>query len=349
MARPISEFPQLTERNGVYCATWYDPKQRRTRRLSLATREADTAQARFAAFLAEGKAIISGDASPAKLTVNEVIDAYLDEHVKKQCVASEHRSRLFRAVRLEFGKRAISSLAINDFETYAEKRRNGALNANANGARNATNGTIHCEIWALRTAVNHAIHRRRMDSREAPIWAFPEKPKVKCDKWLTMEEIDTLQGAATSRRVEIFIPVAYWTAGRKTAVEMLQVNRVDFDAQKIDLHPPGARRTKKRNAVVPIMRELESILKVELKGKRPEDLVIGGGCSIAAHFTETVKAAGFEDRGVTPHWLRHSRATHLLQRGKALFHVAGLLGDTMQTVERVYGHHCPDNLREALE
>ena len=47
-----------------------------------------------------------------------------------------------------------------------------------------------------------------------------------------------------------------------------------------------------------------------------------------------------------PHILRHTRASHLLQEGVSLFNVAKLLGDTVATVERVYGHFCPDYMAE---
>ena len=51
---------------------------------------------------------------------------------------------------------------------------------------------------------------------------------------------------------------------------------------------------------------------------------------------------------LTPHVLRHTRATHLLQKGVAPYAVASLLGDTVATVLRVYGHHCPNYLAEAI-
>lgn len=42
---------------------------------------------------------------------------------------------------------------------------------------------------------------------------------------------------------------------------------------------------------------------------------------------------------VTPHTLRHSAATWLMQAGVDLWEAAGFLGMTAQMVQDVYGHH----------
>jgi integrase len=42
--------------------------------------------------------------------------------------------------------------------------------------------------------------------------------------------------------------------------------------------------------------------------------------------------------GAHPHRLRHSYATHLLEDGVPIHHVAELLGDTVATVEGTYSH-----------
>lgn len=52
---------------------------------------------------------------------------------------------------------------------------------------------------------------------------------------------------------------------------------------------------------------------------------------------------------VTPHTLRHTSATWLMQQGVDLWTAAGYLGLTVEVLERVYGHHHPDHLAEAVE
>jgi integrase len=65
---------------------------------------------------------------------------------------------------------------------------------------------------------------------------------------------------------------------------------------------------------------------------------------------KTVRAAGLPFTGpdkVTKHTLRHTTATWLLQKGVDLWTVAGFLGMSVKTLERVYGHHCPDYQEQA--
>ena len=50
---------------------------------------------------------------------------------------------------------------------------------------------------------------------------------------------------------------------------------------------------------------------------------------------------------VTPHVLRHTAATWMVQRGVPFEMVAKFLGNSKEMVERVYGHHSPEWLRLA--
>ena len=50
---------------------------------------------------------------------------------------------------------------------------------------------------------------------------------------------------------------------------------------------------------------------------------------------------------VTPHVLRHTAATWMVQRSVPFEMVAKFLGNSKEMVERVYGHHSPEWLRLA--
>jgi hypothetical protein len=56
--------------------------------------------------------------------------------------------------------------------------------------------------------------------------------------------------------------------------------------------------------------------------------------------------AGLTGR-VTPHTLRHTAATWLMQAGVDKWEAAGYLGMGVEMLDRVYGHHHPDHLRNA--
>ena len=51
---------------------------------------------------------------------------------------------------------------------------------------------------------------------------------------------------------------------------------------------------------------------------------------------------------VTPHVLRHTCATMLLQLGVSVYDVAGVLGASEDVIRRTYGHHAHDHLRHAV-
>jgi integrase len=50
---------------------------------------------------------------------------------------------------------------------------------------------------------------------------------------------------------------------------------------------------------------------------------------------------------VTPHTLRHTAATWLMQRGVTIWEAAGFLGMSPEVLQDTYGHHHPDHLHGA--
>ena len=54
-------------------------------------------------------------------------------------------------------------------------------------------------------------------------------------------------------------------------------------------------------------------------------------------------------QAATPHTLKHTCATWLMQRGVPIWDVAGYLATSPETIQRVYGHHHPDFLKSAAK
>ena len=68
--------------------------------------------------------------------------------------------------------------------------------------------------------------------------------------------------------------------------------------------------------------------------------------SVTVGFRSAVRRAGLEGK-VTPHTLRHTAATWLMQKGVSIWEASGFLGKTQETLESVYGHHHPEHLKGA--
>ncbi len=100
--------------------------------------------------------------------------------------------------------------------------------------------------------------------------------------------------------------------------------------------------------MVPIDPALRPTIERLLEVNKDSALLFGCYRDMYAAFRNHMTALGLPDKA-HPHVLRHSRATHLLQAGVSIYDVARLLGDTIATVERVYGHHSADYLAAAIQ
>jgi integrase len=112
----------------------------------------------------------------------------------------------------------------------------------------------------------------------------------------------------------------------------------------------GKRETKKRQPPVPIPpRLLAHLRRWRVKGIIRQHVVEWNGepiKSVKTAFKSAVALAGLPGR-VTPHTLRHTAATWLMQAGVDKWEAAGFLGMTVEMLDRVYGHHHPQHLKKA--
>lgn len=203
----------------------------------------------------------------------------------------------------------------------------------------------------------------------AALWIPPAAPPR--ERWLTRAEAARLLWALwrareaqdgrptarfTARHTARFVLVALYTGSRAGVILRARMAPVEgepwVDAARGVFHRLGAgeRETKKRRPPVRIHpRLLAHIRRWARLGIASEWLIerAGGGVArVSKSFRAGAAAAGLD--GVTPHILRHTTATWMMQGGANPWEAGGALGMSTETLERRYGHHHPDHLAGAL-
>jgi integrase len=235
--------------------------------------------------------------------------------------------------------------------------------------RMVTAAAARRELEDLRSAINH--HRREGLCSEVVSVVLPPRANAR-ERWLTRSEAARLLWAAwrarqvmrdnatlraVGRHVARFILVGLYTGTRSAAIcgaaLMPTVGRghVDLDKGVFYRRAIGRRQTKKRQPPVKLPpRLLAHMRRWAARGYAKKAVVEWNGKpvqSVRKGFVAAVRAAGL-DAEVTPHILRHTCATWLMQNGVDLWHAAGFLGMTVQQLEAGYGHHHPDYQQEAV-
>ncbi len=236
-----------------------------------------------------------------------------------------------------FGDTPLTAVDIPMSRRYAEARRSGMIGGGKHKPNpHGSDGTIRRELGVLQAAAQHAKRWNRT-AAGINIERPPSRHVGQDDEapYYTHEELDLLIGMATGE-LRWFIELAYWTGARRRSIENLTRPQVKWPQKQILLQTPGKKTTKKRQPIVPIFQQMEPALKALCEQSAGNRLF--KTADFYWPFRNLCEGLGFNGRS-HPHLLRHTRATHLLQAGKSIYAVAGLLGDTIVTVERVYGHH----------
>jgi integrase len=354
MSRPIREVPWLDQRDGVWYANWHDKSKGRSKRLSLHTRDAGEAQDRFSAFLTNRGALTT-DATP-RYTVAQALDAYRQEHCTEKVIDRRRQEIIILRLRDWFGNVAFSDIDIPKCREYADARRRGVIGGRENNptGKNGADSTIRRELNVLKAAANHAMRWRRLGPTANPPTPMPsiEAPTEnrKDAEWLTEAELRRVLQFAESD-LHDYIMIHYYTGARRRSVERLTPFQVDLARNRINLRRPDEtplqRNSRKRRPIVPIDPAIRPIVERLMAENATTGWLFGGDKDFYRRFRRLMADLGMPEKG-RPHILRHSRATHLLHAGVSLYDVAKLLGDSVATVERVYGHASPDHLAATL-
>jgi integrase len=159
-----------------------------------------------------------------------------------------------------------------------------------------------------------------------------------------------------NRHLARFILVALYTGTRHDAILRLQWmpnvegGWIDLAAGVLYRRPTGAVDSIKRRPPVPIPPRLLPHLR-RWRRLTTRYVIEYAGRSIRSkerRAWRTARDLAGLGPEVTPHILRHTCATMLLQLGVSVYDVAGVLGTTEDVIRLTYGHHAQDHLRHAV-
>lgn len=313
--------------NGVWYVL-YGPRLKR--QLSLKTKDEREAEIGLARFLAVA------DEPDVKIpAVGRILAGYRDEHGPE--VRSPDAIKFaVAALDRHLGTLLPAHLTPTTIKGYARKREAEGVSA----------GTILRETGTLRAALSWAVDHGWISAALKPSIPEPVKKPRSRERWLSKDEARRLIAACESPHIRLFVSVGLMTAARTSAILEAKWEQVDFARRLLDY---GEGYGNKRRAIVPLNDELLKTLLaakemacsdyiVDYHGRKVDNIKNG--------FRGARVRAGL-GKDVTPHILRHTGATWMVEAGISDEEVGRMIGDTAATVRRVYGHHSPNYLKRA--
>ena len=316
------------------------------RRTGCAIEDLASAEAKLRDYIAEKHQPQTG---PDPL-IADVLNFYATDHVPETKGATNTSYNISNLSKF-WGEFRASDITAKRCRTYARERSPG-------GARR--------DLEVLRAALNYWKQEKGLAN--VAVVVLPPRGQRR-EVWLTRREAARLVWAAWRyREVQKGVPtdkyprrhlvrlilLGLYTGSRPGVLLRLQWNQIDLRAGTMSRLAIGETEDARKKA--PRVRLGRRILAHLRRWRRLDAEATRWVChydgilvrKVNKAFRSTVALACL-DRAVTPHVLRHTRATWLMQAGVDKWEAAGSLGMSVETLERVYGHHHPDWQKNAAE
>jgi len=263
---------------------------------------------------------------------------------------------------------------VGQFTGFLEKRKRTALNARRNDVRdfiqelfaNSVDGrSVGRKLSALRHLYRYLLLDKLIEHDPTLNIDSPKQWKV-LPKSLARDEMETLlrgspagsgnnQAEAIALRNRAMLEVFY--AGALRVSEMTAVKLEDL---KLDLGYVLVRGKGDKERIVPLGKSAQEILAEYMKNSRP---VLAGDHTSPLLFLgreahkltrqriwQMVRTASSNmGRNASPHMLRHSCATHMVENGADLRTVQTILGHSDIATTQVYTHLALDRLKSVYQ
>jgi integrase/recombinase XerD len=238
------------------------------------------------------------------------------------------------------------------------ERERGLANQPRNSPRRLSSESVYLEIAALRAFYRFAENEKILPSNPAENLSLPRRWK-RLPKALTAAEIEKLLAPQTPETPatlcdQAVLELAYASGLRLAELRGLRLEQLHLEAGFINVIGKG-----NKERVVPVGAKAVAAIESYLAAGRPKLVTARSpanlfltkrGTPFAAvtlwlRIKQRVRRSGIP-RNITPHMLRHSFATHLLEHGADLRVIQELLGHATITTTEVYTHVAGSRLRE---
>jgi len=224
--------------------------------------------------------------------------------------------------------------------------------------RRLSSESVYLEIAALRAFYRFAEQEKLLPQNAAENLSLPRRWQ-RLPKSLTSQEVDQLlqpqvPETPSSLCDQAVLELAYGCGLRVAELRNIRLEQLQLEAGFINVIGKG-----NKERVVPVGRKAIAALQRYLEAGRPQLVtkrtpaavfLTERGTQLSAvtlwlRIKKRVLHAGIS-RNVTPHMLRHSFATHLLEHGADLRVIQELLGHASISTTEVYTHVAGNRLRD---
>ncbi len=233
-----------------------------------------------------------------------------------------------------------------------------AASPHQNSLRRLSSESVYLEIAALRAFYRFSENEKLLPANIAENLSLPRRWQ-RLPKALTNDEIKKLLGPETPETPESLcdqavLELAYASGLRLAELKNLRLEQLHLDAGFINVIGKGNKERVVpvgKMAVAALNRYLEAGRPKLISPKSPANVFLTrrgtpfASVTLWLHIKNRVHRAGVE-RNITPHMLRHSFATHLLEHGADLRVIQELLGHANISTTEIYTHVTGNRLRE---
>ncbi len=276
------------------------------------------------------------------LSFKEAADQYLqrlEEGGGKE--VKQKRQRLKDYVTPFFGDKVLSQISTFDVDRYKKARMEEGPAA----------GTVNRELQTLSHLLSMAVEWGWIDYKPCKIKKLKENEGRIV--YLSRDQVVRLYKAAAKDDcpyIYPFIRIGVETGMRRMEIMSIRIEHIDVGKRTIFI--PKAKAGSRTQPMTPSLAEyLRAYLKQLPKEGWlfPAESKTGHTVEIKKQFKRVVEAAGLDPDEITPHVMRHTAISHLVQAGVDLPTVKRISGHhSIQMVER-YSHQDGNHIKSAMD